>query len=104
MNECYSSVVKCKDNNYNYYNTNVRRCYVSLPDNTNPNEIGEDRIPKEDEGRNTFTRGCGSLLFPKKQPKEYAKKNAIKMNILNQVKPNECSSNCNIDSGLFYWI
>ena len=85
MNEYYSSADKYKDKNYDYFNTNVRRCYINLPDNANSNEIGEDRISKEDEGRDTYTRFCGSLLFPKKQTKGYAKKNAIKMNILTQV-------------------
>ena len=71
MNECYSSVDKCKDKNYNYYNTNKRRWYVCLSDNANPNEIGEDRIPKE---RHAFTRDCGSLLLPKKSTKGICKK------------------------------
>ena len=98
LNECYSSVDKCKYKNYNYYNTNVRRSYINLPDNANPNEIGEDRISKEEEGRNTYTRGCGSLLFPKKTSKGICKKECDKDEYFKTSKQNECLSNCNIDS------
>ena len=75
LDECYNSVDECKDKKYYYYNTRDRRCYVSLPAGANSNEIDvATRLPKEDEGRNTYTYGCGSLLFPKKTTKGICKK------------------------------
>jgi len=79
LNECYNTVEDCKYKDYYYYNTKERRCYISLPDDANSNEINtESRKPKEDEGRNTYTRGCESLLFPKKTTKGICKKECDK--------------------------
>ena len=98
LDECYDSVDECIDKKYYYYNTKDRRCYVSLPAGANSNEIDvATRLPKEDEGRNTYTYGCGSLLFPKKTTKGICKKECDKDEYFKPSNPNECLSKCNVD-------
>jgi hypothetical protein len=70
------------------------RCYLTLPSGANSNEIDANRIPKEDEGRNTYTRGCTSLLFPKKTTKGICKKECDKEEYFKPNNPNECLTTC----------
>ena len=49
-------------------------------------------------GRNTYTRGCGNLLFPKKTTKGICKKEWDKDKYFKPSISNKCLSNCNIDS------
>ena len=92
---CYESVDECRDKKLYYYNTDERRCYASLPSGKKPNEIDfETSLPKEDEGRNTYTDNCGSIRFPKKTTKGICKEKCDKDEYFYPNNPNECKSGC----------
>lgn len=97
LDECYDRIEECRNKNYYYYNTNDRKCYISLPPGTNPNENDSENLPQEDEGRNTYTYGCGSLRFPKKTTKGICKKDCDKDEYFKPSNPNQCLSNCKAD-------
>ena len=95
LDECYDNVEGCQKEHYYYYNTKEKKCYISLPNGANANEIDpEKRLPKEDEGGNTYTKGCGSLRFPKITTKGICKKECDKDEYFKPDNPNKCISSC----------
>ena len=99
LHECFDTVDDCKSNGLYYYNKDDLRCYDSLPSGARANEIDTNtNFPKEDEGRNTYTRTteCKSSFFPKFTTSGRCQKTCDNNEYFRPSSPNTCfSGGCN---------
>ena len=102
--ECIDSLEDCILKGLKFYNREELKCYASLPFGTNPPYF-KNEDDREDEGGNTYTRGCKSSYFPKFTPGTNICKVECDYNeFYTSSKPNECLSSCPSGDGNEYFI